>query len=39
MPQAGGRRREQPYNEAKRAGVKGRSTMNKAELERAVSPE
>jgi hypothetical protein len=33
----GGRTREQLYSEAKRAGVKGRSKMNKAELERAVS--
>ena len=32
----GGRTKEQLYNEAKRKGVKGRSKMNKAELERAV---
>jgi len=33
---SGGRTREQLYNEAKTKGVKGRSKMNKAELERAV---
>jgi hypothetical protein len=33
---AGGRTREQLYNEAKRKHIKGRSKMNKAELERAV---
>jgi hypothetical protein len=33
---AGGRTREQLYNEAKAKGVKGRSKMSKAELERAV---
>jgi len=32
----GGRTRDQLYNEAKDKGVKGRSKMNKAELERAV---
>src|SRR5436190_6958866 len=32
----GGRTREQLYNEAKRKGIKGRSKMNKAQLERAV---
>lgn len=32
----GGRTREQLYNEAKRKNVKGRSKMNKAQLERAV---
>ena len=31
-----GRTKEQLYNEAKRMNVKGRSRMNKAELERAV---
>jgi hypothetical protein len=31
-----GRTRDQLYNEAKRKGIKGRSKMNKAELERAV---
>lgn len=31
-----GRTRDQLYNEAKQKGIKGRSTMNKAELERAV---
>jgi hypothetical protein len=31
-----GRTREQLYEEAKRKGIKGRSTMNKDELERAV---
>jgi hypothetical protein len=33
---AGGRTRDQLYEEARRKGVKGRSTMNKAELEKAV---
>ena len=33
---AGGRTYDQLYNEAKRKNVKGRSKMNKAELERAV---
>ena len=33
---SGGRTREQLYNEAKRKHIKGRSKMNKAELERAV---
>ena len=33
---AGGRTRDQLYNEARHKGVKGRSKMNKAELERAV---
>jgi plasmid stabilization system protein ParE len=33
---AGGRTREQLYNEAKHKGIKGRSKMNKAQLERAV---
>lgn len=32
----GGRTRDQLYNEAKQQGIKGRSKMNKAELERAV---
>ncbi len=32
----GGRTKEQLYSEAKRKGVKGRSTMNKAQLQRAV---
>lgn len=32
----GGRTRDQLYEEAKRKGISGRSTMNKAELERAV---
>jgi hypothetical protein len=32
----GGRTREQLYNEAKQKNIKGRSKMNKAELERAV---
>ena len=31
-----GRTRDQLYNEAKSKGIKGRSTMNKAQLERAV---
>jgi plasmid stabilization system protein ParE len=33
---AGGRTKEQLYNEAKKKGIEGRSTMNKAELEKAV---
>ena len=33
---AGGRTRDQLYEEARRKGVKGRSTMKKAELEKAV---
>ena len=32
----GGRTKEQLYNEAKKRGVKGRSKMTKAQLERAV---
>ena len=32
----GGRTRDQLYNEARDKGIKGRSKMNKAELERAV---
>lgn len=32
----GGRTRDQLYNEAKKKGIKGRSRMNKAELQRAV---
>jgi hypothetical protein len=32
----GGRTRDQLYNEAKERGIKGRSKMTKAELERAV---
>ena len=32
----GGRTKDQLYNEAKRKGIRGRSKMNKAELERAV---
>jgi|SRR6187549_3803450 len=32
-----GRTREQLYNEAKRLGVSGRSRMNKAQLQRAVT--
>jgi plasmid stabilization system protein ParE len=32
----GGRTKDQLYNEAKQKGVKGRSKMNKAQLERAV---
>jgi len=32
----GGRTRNQLYSEAKRKGIKGRSKMNKAQLERAV---
>ena len=34
---AGGRTKEQLYQEARSLGIKGRSSMNKAELERAVS--
>jgi hypothetical protein len=33
----GGRTYRQLYNEAKEAGIDGRSTMNKAQLERALS--
>ncbi len=33
---AGGRTRDQLYNEARQKGIKGRSKMNKAELEKAV---
>ena len=33
---SGGRTRDQLYEEARRKGVKGRSTMNKAQLESAV---
>jgi hypothetical protein len=33
---SGGRTKDQLYNEAKRMNVEGRSSMNKAELERAV---
>ncbi|HUQ00603.1 MAG TPA: plasmid stabilization protein [Aeromicrobium sp.] len=33
---AGGRTRDQLYEEAKRKGIKGRSKMDKAQLERAV---
>ena len=33
---AGGRTHDQLYSEAKHKGIKGRSKMNKAELERAV---
>ncbi len=33
---SGGRTRDQLYNEAKRKGIKGRSKMNKAQLEQAV---
>jgi hypothetical protein len=33
---AGGRTRDQLYNEARQKGVKGRSKMSKVELERAV---
>jgi len=32
----GGRTRDQLYAEAKKEGIKGRSSMNKAELEKAV---
>lgn len=32
----GGRTRDQLYNEAKKKNIKGRSKMNKAQLERAV---
>ena len=32
-----GRTREQLYNEARRLGIEGRSSMNKAQLERAVA--
>jgi hypothetical protein len=31
-----GRTKKQLYNEAKRMGIEGRSTMNKAQLQRAV---
>lgn len=34
----GGRTRDQLYNEAREKNIKGRSKMNKAELERAVGP-
>ena len=34
---AGGRTKEQLYNEAKHKGIEGRSKMNKAQLERALS--
>jgi hypothetical protein len=34
---AGGRTRDQLYEEARRKGVKGRSKMSKAQLERALS--
>ena len=34
---AGGRTKEQLYNEARQRGVKGRSSMSKAELEKALS--
>ncbi|MGH8896981.1 MAG: plasmid stabilization protein [Egibacteraceae bacterium] len=33
---SGGRTRDQLYNEAKRKGIRGRSKMTKAELEKAV---
>ena len=33
----GGRTKEQLYNEAKRRGIKGRTKMNKAQLQRAVA--
>jgi hypothetical protein len=33
----GGRTKEQLYSEAKRRGIKGRSKMNKAQLQRAVA--
>jgi plasmid stabilization system protein ParE len=32
-----GRTREQLYNEARQLGIEGRSTMNKAQLQRAVA--
>ncbi len=32
-----GRTRDQLYNEAKQLGIEGRSSMNKAQLERAIS--
>jgi hypothetical protein len=32
-----GRTKEQLYNEARRLGIKGRSKMNKAQLQRAVN--
>ena len=32
-----GRTREQLYNEAKQLGIQGRSSMNKAQLQRAIS--
>lgn len=35
---AGGRTRDQLYEEAKRRGIKGRSRMTKEELRRAVAP-
>jgi hypothetical protein len=34
---AAGRTRDQLYNEARQRGIKGRSKMNKAQLERAVA--
>jgi hypothetical protein len=34
---AGGRTKEQLYNEAKQRNIRGRSSMSKAELERALS--
>ncbi len=34
---SGGRTKSQLYAEAKRKGIRGRSTMNKAQLERALS--
>jgi hypothetical protein len=34
---SGGRTKEQLYADAKRRGIKGRSTMNKAQLQRALS--
>ena len=34
---SGGRTKEQLYNEAKRLGIEGRSSMNKEQLQRAVS--
>lgn len=33
----GGRTREQLYNDAKKLGIEGRSSMNKGELQRAVA--